>query len=193
MFNTWIRTDMNRQIRIKSHAEDKTFSFQERTRISSKKWSRWKQLSRIPSDILIEIAHEINLTTNQRLDLLPCIKRTRLCKVQKERLSIRKDVKSRYDGWRYRMRYVMLLLLFFVSGCYGAESGEPLDEIVGSSIIKQSWVGTVTDRSDQTTIQAGQPRYVVLHFDGVEVDSVSGAHFRSIESICKVYWVGGVE
>ncbi len=99
MFEVWIYTRKNRQIRIKSDVESKTFSFQERTRTSSTKWSRWKHLSRIPGDILIEIGNNINLTTNERLDLLPCIKRTRLCKDQKERVAIRKDIKSRYTGW----------------------------------------------------------------------------------------------
>ncbi len=99
MFNTWIHTTKIRQIKIKSHAEDKTFSFHERTRISSKKWSRWKQLSQIPSDILIQIGVQINSLSNERLDLLPCIKRTRLCKDQKERLVTRKDIRSRYNGW----------------------------------------------------------------------------------------------
>ncbi len=99
MFTIWVYTRKTRQIRIRSHVEDKAFSFQERTRISSTKWSRWKQLPRIPGDLLIDIGNNINLTTNERLDLLTCIKRKRLCKDQKERLAIRKDIKSRYTGW----------------------------------------------------------------------------------------------
>ncbi len=84
------------------------------------------------------------------------------------------------------MRYLLLTLtLLLLSGCDNSE--RPLDEIVGSSLINQSWTGTVVDRNDQTIIWAGQSRYIILHFNGIEVGSIRGAHFKSIESICEVY------
>ncbi len=93
----------------------------------------------------------------------------------------------------FKIVIIVVILLFLIMGvawcCAGrwGKEPKPLDEIIGSSSVDHSWLGTVIDRSDQTIIQAGQPRYVILHFNGIWRGSINGAHFKSIESVCEVY------
>lgn len=108
MFTRWNYGTLHTEIQVRSHLEDRTLTFHTRTREDfGEKWSRWKKLTRIPADIMINLGLEVNMSTNERIDLLPCIGGRRKCKASKERIEAREDVKTRSTGWEEDYREVL--------------------------------------------------------------------------------------
>lgn len=100
MFNKWVRVTTLEQIEMRSNPDDKTFSFYIRTRESTtSRWSRWRRLIQIPTGILIEFSYIVNMATNERIDLLPCIGGEQKCEYRKEQIATRKAIRAISDGW----------------------------------------------------------------------------------------------